>query len=90
MEGLSIGRQLQWLTHHDSHGDATAQRARDQERCYQLLASLEAGAGGKQLVSEASAYRWPRRGVYIFFENGETRGSSQGKSAHPRHSPTYP
>jgi len=76
MEGLGIGRQLQWLNHHLSRKDLTTQRERDQEQCYRLLAQLEAGVGGKRLVSDASAHQWPRRGVYLFFENGETRGIS--------------
>jgi hypothetical protein len=75
MEGLGIGKQLQWLNDHISRAGAPTLREQDQERFYQLLSRLEAGVGGKRLLLEASAHNWPRRGVYFFFENGETRGN---------------
>jgi hypothetical protein len=70
MEGLSIGRQLQWLslqTHKSARGN-------DLMRLYDSLAKLEQGLGGKRILSECSGKQcWPKRGLYLFFEPGEYR-----------------
>lgn len=70
MEGLGIGRQLQWLSNHLSQPT----RERDIERLYDALACLESGLGGKRLISDCTGQAdWPRNGVYFFFESGENR-----------------
>ena len=70
MKGLGIGRQLQWLSRHL----VQPQRDRDVERLYQALRRLEAGVGGKRLMSKCSGQQvWPKSGVYFFFEPGELR-----------------
>lgn len=41
---------------------------------YDLLEVLEGKHGGKRLLAECNGrMAWPRRGVYFFFEDGETR-----------------
>ena len=46
-------------------------------RFYELLAELEARTGGKRLLGECNGrLPWPARGVYFFFEPGETRSDS--------------
>ncbi|GBE10261.1 hypothetical protein BMS3Abin12_00823 [bacterium BMS3Abin12] len=70
MQGLGIGRQLQWL----SHQLQEPQRDRDIARLYQALRRLESRVGGKRLMSECTAQQgWPNSGVYLFFEPGELR-----------------
>ncbi len=70
MEGLGIGRQLQWL----SRQLPESTRERDLDRLYSALANLESGLGGKRLMSECSGQQnWPQSGVYLFFEPGEYR-----------------
>jgi hypothetical protein len=50
------------------------QRRRDLHRFYQLLQQLEAGVGGKRRLGACTGQMaWPPRGVYFFFEAGETR-----------------
>ena len=52
-------------------------RAKDIERFYTLLAELEKRVGGKRKLAECHwNMGWPRRGVYFFFEEGETRAHS--------------
>ncbi len=66
MRGLGIGRQLQWL-------DRMLARLADTQRFYGLLDRL----GSARRLAECSAKPdWPRRGVYFFFEDGETRSWS--------------
>jgi hypothetical protein len=49
-------------------------RLADVEAFYGILGTLEAKLGGKRLLSEcAGRLSWPHRGVYFFFEPGETR-----------------
>lgn len=73
MQGLGIGRQLQWL----SRQLAQSYRDTDIERLYQALRRLEAGVGGKRLMSACTGQlRWPKSGVYFFFEPGEVRNGS--------------
>ena len=55
-------------------------RLRDTARFYELLDRLEAGVGGARTLAECNGkMRWPQRGVYFFFEGGESRyGSGVG------------
>ena len=88
MEGLTQGRQLNWL-------HRCLSRAADERRCppaappsaavriehlqrfYECLARLGGRLGGARRVSECSgAMPWPRRGVYFFTEPGEPRSDS--------------
>ncbi len=49
----------------------------DVRRLYRVLADLERRVGGKRLLSECDGRSgWPQRGVYFFFEPGETRSDS--------------
>jgi hypothetical protein len=44
---------------------------------YALLLDLETRAGGRRRLAECTGkMRWPHRGVYFFFENGEERSDS--------------
>ena len=73
MRGLGIGRQLQWLSRQLYLPD----RARDVERLYQALRRLEAGVGGRRLMSDCTGQLgWPESGVYFFFEPGELRAGA--------------
>ena len=46
-------------------------------RLYDILANLEMKLGGKRILNNCNGYMsWPRRGVYFFFERGETRTHS--------------
>ncbi len=73
MQGLGIGRQLQWL----SRQLAQPHRERDLERLYQALRKLESGVDGKRLMSACTAQQgWPKSGVYFFFEPGEVRNGT--------------
>ncbi len=70
MEGLGIGRQLEWLSKQLSK----PARERNLDRLYRALGSLESGLGGKRLLSKCTGQQaWPRNGVYFFFEPGEYR-----------------
>lgn len=70
MEGMGIGRQLQWL----SRQLLSARREGDLDRLYRALERLEAGVGGRRLIATCTARQgWPRSGVYLFFEPGEHR-----------------
>ena len=54
-------------------------RQRDTERFYNLLARLEERVGGKRRLSDCHRNMgWPRRGVYFFFEETETRSNPNG------------
>ncbi len=51
-------------------------RERDTERFYELLAQLEERVGGKRTLADCHRNMgWPERGVYFFFEEGETRSN---------------
>ncbi len=70
MQGLGIGRQLQWL----SHQNEKKRRVHDIDRLYKIVRELESSVGGKRLMSECiGKQQWPKRGVYLFFEPGEQR-----------------
>ena len=54
-------------------------REGDTERFYGLLARLEERVGGKRKLSESHwNMGWPRRGVYFFFAESETRSNPIG------------
>ena len=54
-------------------------RQRDTERFYDLLACLEERVGPKRRLSDCHRNMgWPRRGVYFFFEESETRSNPNG------------
>jgi hypothetical protein len=68
MQGLGIGRKLQWLTAKLSRPS----REQHLEALYRSLRDLDAGLGSKRLISECTGkHGWPRSGVYFFFEPGE-------------------
>ncbi|MFB6198106.1 MAG: hypothetical protein ABEI52_07550, partial [Halobacteriaceae archaeon] len=49
-------------------------RRDDLDRFYNLLDSLEQQVGGKRRLKHCDGYMdWPDRGVYFFFDPGETR-----------------
>ena len=62
-------------------GRAIMSRTNDLIRLYRILDRLEALSGGKRFLAQLAPSRtWPRRGVYFFFEPGETRkGSGHGE-----------
>ena len=73
MQGLGIGRQLQWL----SRRLAQPCRERDIERFYRALRRLESGVEGKRLMSASTGQQgWPKSGVYFFFEPGQVRNGT--------------
>ena len=54
------------------------QREKDIECFYSLLDQLEERVGGKRMLMDCHwNMGWPRRGVYFFFEEGETRSGSE-------------
>ncbi len=70
LEGMPIGVQVAWL----KRALATPSPLRLLDRFYELLARLENGLGGKrELKSSTGSMNWPGRGVYFFFEPGESR-----------------
>lgn len=55
----------------------TAKRIADTVRFYELLGQLEDALGGARTLAGCDGRMgWPQRGVYFFFEPGETRGLS--------------
>lgn len=73
MEGLGIGRQLQWL----SRQLAQPHREGDIDRFYQALRRLEHAVDGKRLLSACNGQQgWSKSGVYLFFEPGELRNGT--------------
>lgn len=53
-------------------------RAADVSRFYDLLNSLAIRVGGPRVLRDCDGrMEWPERGVYFFFENGETRSGSR-------------
>jgi len=70
MEGMGIGKQLQWLTKHD----IAARKQGHLEEFYGLLKDLEKSLDGQHLFKNCDGrLSWPKRGVYFFFEPGEYR-----------------
>ena len=54
-------------------------RQDDLDRFYGLLAILEQQCGGKRQLADCNGQsNWPKRGIYFFFENGETRADGAG------------
>ena len=52
---------------------AMTQREKDIERFYELMGRLEKRLGGKMMLKDCDGHEgWPK-GVYFFFEEGETR-----------------
>lgn len=73
MQGRGIGEQKRWLIN---------PHAQHVERFYDLLEDLSRKLGGpRQLGKCRGVDRWPKRGVYFFFEPGEMR---RFKPAKPR------
>lgn len=69
MRGLSIGRQLQWLTQHAQSAPTSAL-----DDFYELLDNLSTVLDGGRVLNACSGQdTWPERGVYILFEPGEIR-----------------
>lgn len=57
--------------------EASAQRSIDLERFYRALDRLARHLGGARTLAQCSGRMdWPTRGVYFFFEPGESRSSS--------------
>ena len=53
------------------------ERLSDTQRFYGLMDRLEGRVGGTRLLAECTGgMGWPRRGLYFFFEPGETRSGS--------------
>lgn len=56
---------------------ATSSRTEDFSRFYRTLERLETGVGGMRKLSDCNGrMNWPDRGVYFFFEPGESRSDS--------------
>lgn len=72
MRGLRIGEQMAWLNESDSR------RFIDTIRFYDILKRLEKRVGGavQALANCNGKMSWPKRGVYFFYEYGETRSGS--------------
>lgn len=67
---MSIGEQLQWYSCFREHKD----RIEDLDKFYSLIRKLNEGLnGGIQLKNATGSNRWPEKGVYFFFEDGEFR-----------------
>ncbi len=56
---------------------ASGSRTNDLTRFYAALERLESAVGGKRRLSVCDGrMNWPKRGIYFFFENGESRRDS--------------
>ena len=58
------------------NGTEVPERAEDTARFYRALRRLEDGVGGARVLSQLDGMRLPARGVYFFFEPGESRSGS--------------
>ncbi len=88
MEGLSQGRQLQWLdtclyrpatklSPRPRPSQYATGRVGHLQRFYDCLENLKRRIGGSRSLSVCSGgMTWPERGVYFFMEPGETRSDS--------------
>lgn len=88
MEGLSQGRQLQWLNiclslpraepvSRSRLPQPANERLDHLRRFYDCIAHLQTRTGGTRKLSVCpSRMPWPARGVYFFMEPGETRSNS--------------
>ena len=74
MRSLGIGEQLRWLNKSDPR------RLIDTMRFYNILKRLEKRVGGAaQVLANCNGrMNWPKRGVFFFYEYGETSGSGDG------------
>lgn len=77
MEGMRIGKQLQWL----GRGSATPThenpyRLRAVQRLYSILDDLRERIGYRTLGDSHGRMEWPARGLYFFFEHGEEKTTS--------------
>jgi hypothetical protein len=62
--------------------EAATSRLADLVRFYEILSDLESKLGPARRLADCSGrIGWPKRGVYFFFESGETR--SDTGSGHP-------
>ena len=61
-------------------------RVADTARFYDLLDRLAVRVGGLRVLADCTGtMKWPRRGVYFFYEDGETRsGSGSGRPCRAR------
>ena len=68
LKGMPIGKQISWLTARIDKNYSNL------NRFYELLSKLEVGLCGKRRLAECTGkLKWPRRGVYFFFEPDEYR-----------------
>lgn len=58
------------------NGTEVPERAEDTARFYRALRRLEDAVGGARVLSRLDGMRLPARGVYFFFEPGESRSDS--------------
>ena len=72
MGNLGIGKQSAWLD------ESNSLRLIDTIRFYDILKRLEERVGGaaQVLANCDGRMNWPKRGVYFFYEYGETRSGS--------------
>ncbi len=77
MRGLSIGKQLQWLSQQNNRqSDKQAV-----EVFYSLFGQLEDCLGGARMLRDCSGRQaWPKSGVYFLYEPGEFRGGDSTKN----------
>src|SRR5260370_408865 len=61
--------------------EIVSDRLHDLNRFYGILSQIEGRNGTLRLIDSHGRMIWPRRGVYFFFEAGETRSNS---GAEPR------
>jgi hypothetical protein len=72
------GEDLERLLRGKWNMDAAWERwVRDVQRFYEFLDELEEKCGGKRVLKNCHGkMKWPKRGVYIFFELGEARNTT--------------
>ncbi len=88
LQNLRIGEQLQYLKNrierrgnencrarNERRGMASnGSRLTDLNRFYEILKKIEQKTGGKRILNDCNArMNCPRRGIYFFFEKGESR-----------------
>jgi 5'-3' exonuclease len=69
LQGMSIGKRLQWL----NRAIELTPGSGELEAFYEILNRVASHTGGFLRLGEADQSAWPERGVYFFFEPGETR-----------------
>ncbi len=76
LAGRSLGDRLRWLNLQLLDESASS----DLNRLYNLLDRLAEGVGGPRSVAQARVGdKWPRRGLYLFFEPGEYRAHTDSQ-----------